>query len=281
MLTVDALAAEALGEYLASDFHRMFGSSQNRLAEVLHANARLAIECIANSDALYHNYEHTMLVTLAGRDILRGRSLREPIAPSDWVHFLVACLMHDIGYIRGLLAGDEEGAFVVDETGRTVALPRGASDASLTQYHVDRSKLFVQERFANSDQLDAERLAHMIEFTRFPALEERRDRELDAETGLVRAADLIGQLGDPRYLRKANMLYHEFAEAGINERLGYTSPADIIDQYPGFFWANVSTQIAPASRHLSVTVEGRTWLAQLHANIFRAEHKRDLSEREM
>jgi hypothetical protein len=146
---------------------------------------------------------------------------------------------------------------------------------------VDRSKLFVRHRFTSSDQLDAERLARMIEFTRFPAPEAQNGRELDAETGLVRAADLIGQLGDPHYLRKANRLYHEFAEAGINERLGYGSPADIVDCYPAFFWDSISTQIAPAVRHLKVTAEGRRWLAQLHANVFRAEHKQDLNEHEM
>jgi hypothetical protein len=278
VLTIDALTANALGDHLAIDFQGIFGSTESRLAEVLRANARLAVECIANSDALYHNYEHTVLVTLAGRDILRGRSLREAISPTDWVHFLVACLMHDIGYVRGLLAGDTGEAYVVDGEGRTVELPAGASDAALTPYHVDRSKLFVQSRFKDSHQLDAGRLARMIEFTRFPTPIGRNDRELDRETGLVRAADLIGQLGDPLYLRKANKLYHEFAEAGIAERLGYTSPADIVDRYPTFFWESVSVQIAPAVRHLEVTAEGRRWLAQLHANVFRAEHRQDLSD---
>ncbi|MET0745227.1 MAG: metal-dependent phosphohydrolase [Microvirga sp.] len=280
MLTIDALTANALSDHLAADFQDMFGSTEPRLAEVLRANARLAVECIANSDALYHTYEHTVLVTLAGRDIVRGRSLREAVSPSDWVHFLVACLMHDIGYVRGILAGDSEGAYVVDGTGRKVELDRGASDAALTPYHVDRSKMFVQSRFADHDDLDAERLARMIEFTRFPAPEGRNDRELDAETGLVRAADLIGQLGDPLYLHKANRLFHEFAEAGFNERLGYTSPADVIDRYPAFFWKSVSAQIAPAVRHLKVTADGRRWLAQLHANVFRAEHREDLDELE-
>ena len=49
---------------------------------------------------------------------------------------------------------------------------------------------------------------------------------------LVRAADLIGQLGDPHYLRKANALYYEFEEVGMNKQLGYTSPADLTDLYP-------------------------------------------------
>ena len=39
--------------------------------------ARVALECLGKSDALYHNVEHTFLVTLVGRDILRGRMLTE------------------------------------------------------------------------------------------------------------------------------------------------------------------------------------------------------------
>jgi hypothetical protein len=56
----------------------------------------------------------------------------------------------------------------------------------------------------------------------------------------VRAADLIGQLGDPHYLRKANALYYEFEEVGMNKQLGYDSPADLTDQYPKFFWSSIS-----------------------------------------
>jgi len=111
----------------------------------------------------------------------------------------------------------------------------------------------------------------MIEFTRFPAPEGRNDAELDLETGLVRAADLIGQLGDPHYLRKTNALFYEFAETGVNERLGYATAADIVDRYPLFFWEHVAQQVEPAVRHLNVTVEGRRWIAHLHANVFGAE----------
>ena len=35
----------------------------------------LTLDCIGNSDALYHNIEHSMLVTLAGHDILMGRQM--------------------------------------------------------------------------------------------------------------------------------------------------------------------------------------------------------------
>src|SRR6266516_7925342 len=114
MITLPALAADALGSFLASDLKDRFGSSHARLAELIPFAARLALDCIGNSDALYHNVEHTMLVTLAGYDIMRGRALLMPTAASDYAHVIVACLFHDIGYVRGLLKGDGADGYVID-----------------------------------------------------------------------------------------------------------------------------------------------------------------------
>jgi hypothetical protein len=83
-----------------------------------------------------------MLVTLAGHEIMKGRALLVPTLPIDYAHVIVACLMHDIGYVRGILKGDGPGGYVIDATGRKAKLPRGSSDAALLPYHVDRSKLF-------------------------------------------------------------------------------------------------------------------------------------------
>jgi hypothetical protein len=278
MLTVASLAADALGDVLAEEINRTFGSSQRSVAEVVGSVARTAIECISNSDALYHNLEHTLLVTLVGRDILRGRALTEHAVPSDWAHFLIACLLHDIGYVRGVLKGDGEAGYVVDAAGTCVTLPRGASDASLEPHHVERSKLFVMERIGGLSGLgllDAERIAAAIEATRFPVKADAADA--GTEPALVRAADLVGQLGDPHYLRKANALYAEFAENGIDQRLGYQSPADLVERYPEFFWKSVSPFLGPAIRYLNVTVSGRQWIANLNSNIFCAERALRLS----
>jgi len=57
------------------------------------------------------------------------------------------------------------------------------------------------------------------------------------------AAGLIGQLGDPHYLRKANALCYEFEEVGTNKQLGYASPADLTDLYPQFYWSSISPHI--------------------------------------
>jgi hypothetical protein len=244
------------------------------LAELIPTIARIALECIGNSDALYHNVEHTMLVTLVGYDIMRGRALLRPTYAGDFAHLLVACLLHDIGYVRGILKGDDEDGFVVDAKGNKIKLPRGASDAALLPHHVERSKLFVMDRVAKSQHLDAERIANAIEFTRFPSSQTPPDGD-NEEGQLMRGADLIGQLGDPHYLRKANALYYEFEEVGMNKQLGYTSPADLTDLYPQFYWNSVSPYIQSAIRYLNLTSSGRQWVANLYSNVFRAE--RDLT----
>jgi hypothetical protein len=267
MITVPELAAEALGSFLASDMDHRCDATLNKLIPTM---ARLAIECIGNSDALYHNVEHTMLVTLVGHEIMKGRALLVPTLPSDYAHLIVACLMHDIGYVRGILKGDGPDECVIDASGRKVKLPRGSSDAALLPYHVDRSKLFVMDHIATSDVLDATRIARAIEFTRFPAAAHADDAE-DEEASLLRAADLIGQLGDPHYLRKANALYSEFDEVGMNKQFGYDSPADLVESYSQFYWNNVSPHIQMAIRYLNVTSSGRQWVANLYSNVFRAE----------
>ena len=278
MITIPELVEQALGTFLASDTRSRFGSSQPRLAEFLPYAARLTLECIGNSDALYHNIEHTMLVTLAGHDILMGRAMLRHTTADDYTNFILACLSHDIGYVRGIVQGDDGDSYVADLSGRTVRLARGSSDAALGPYHVDRSKLFVFERLDAAEEVDASRIAKAIEYTRFPYVASSSNDELNEEEGLLlRAADLIGQLGDPNYLKKANALFYEFEEVGMNKTLGYETPADVVYKYPQFYWKNVAPQIDMAIRYLNVTSSGRQWIANLHSNVFRAEREMNLS----
>ena len=90
---------------------------------------------------------------------------------------------------------DSADGYIIDTKGNKAELPRGSSDAALMPYRVDRSKLFVMDRVAKIKSLDAARIANAIEFTRFPST--HRADDSDSEEGmLVRAANLIGQLGD-------------------------------------------------------------------------------------
>jgi hypothetical protein len=280
MITIPELTAQALGAFLTSETKGRFGSTFANLPELLPYAAKLALECIGNSDALYHNVEHTMLVTLVGHEILIGRTFLRPTTGSDYAHFILACLIHDIGYVRGIIYGDEDGSYVADVTGRTVQLPVGSSDAALAPYHVDRSKIFAAERLDAVDEIDAARVARAIEYTRFPytTTPKAHTDDLDEEEGLLlRAADLIGQLGDPNYMRKSNALFYEFEEIGLNKVLGYNTPADVVYKYPQFYWTNVAPQIQAAIRYLNVTSSGRQWIANLHGNVFRAEREVRLS----
>ena len=52
LITVPELASEALGSFLAEDITRRFGSTGASLTEVIPLAARLALDCIGNSDAL-------------------------------------------------------------------------------------------------------------------------------------------------------------------------------------------------------------------------------------
>lgn len=274
MLDITNLLASALGEHLALVYQRTFGSREPRFAEVIEDTARRTIERIGGSDALYHDAHHTALVTLVAQDILRGRLADHRVTPDDWLHAIVAALYHDIGYIRGVCAGDRGGRFVIDAQGATIGLPRGASDAALTPYHVERSKIAVRERFEGHEFVDAGRIAKAIELTRFPVPADDDHAETASEAGLMRAADLIGQLGDPLYPRKLNALFHEFAELGLSEKLGYATPADMAERYPAFFWSKVEPVIGDAVRALDMTVEGRRWVASLYAHVFAIEHDR-------
>lgn len=133
------------------------------------------------------------------------------IDPDDWLHLILAALYHDIGYARGVCAGDRANAF---------------------------------------------------------------HRETGTEAGLMRAVDPIGQLGDPLYPRKLNALFHEFADVGFDRQLGYAGPADLAERYPAFFWGKLEPVTGDAVRFLDLTVEGRSWVANLYSHVFAIEHDR-------
>jgi len=218
MLNPITLVADGLGEDLTRTYHLYFGDRKPEYASYLGGAARLVLERIGNSNALYHDVHHTMMVTLCGQQIIRGRLLSEALTPEDWLHFTVALLVHDIGYVRGVCRQDSVREFVINDEGEMVTPPRGASDAFLTPYHVDRGKIYVRERFEKSDYVDAERVADLIEMTRFPIPQTPEHQNTESEGALVRAADLIGQMGDPFYHRKSNGLYWEFQETGTTDK---------------------------------------------------------------
>src|SRR5262245_58583227 len=156
-----------------------------------------------------------------------------------------------------------------------ISVSDGATDASMTPYHVARSKLFVRERFGKVAlvHLDTSEIEANIEHTRFPVPGEESHAPTDDFPGLLRAADLIGQLADINYLRKTAALFTEFRETGMSEILKYNSAADLRANYPDFFWKVVRPYIEDALRYLRVTQEGKLWIANLYANVFSKYHR--------
>ena len=98
----------------------------------------------------------------------------------------------------------------------------------------------------------------------------------DDYPGLVRAADLIGQLADINYARKMPALFAEFKETGMAEKLGYRSAAELRAGFPGFFKNVVTPYIGDALRYLRVTQEGKEWIARLYAHAFAEEQQNAL-----
>lgn len=273
MFKASQVVIDAFTERLEDAYERNYGSLEHDYCEILVWAGRMALERIAQTDAFYHTAEHTIMVTLVGQDILRGKHISEGgVSPKDWLHFVISLLCHDIGYVRGVCRADHDRLCTTGVGDEMVTLAPGATDAALTPYHVDRGKLFVHERFGNHDLIDAECVARNIELTRFPVPSEKDHQETNDYRGLVRSADLVGQLADPDHLRKLPALFQEFEETGTNARLGFKSSADLRADYPNFFWNQVYPYVQDAIRHLSTTQEGRQWTANLYAQVFAAEH---------
>jgi len=274
MLNLQKVKTDYCKKRLQEAYRRTYSDMEKGLGNIIVWTAYLALENIANSDALYHDMEHTIMATLAGQSILEGKHLSEGgVRPKEWAHFIIALLCHDIGYIKGICA-DDDGYLLATGHGReTIQMPKGSTDAILAPYHIDRSKQFVRERFGkkmlmeSGDLLDAERIADYIEMTRFPVPDDDFHSDTSGLPGLVRAADFIGQLADPNRMQKCTALFYEFEELGLNPKLGYKRPGDLRDCNAKFYWKSVNPYIQEAMKYLKVTHEGKQWVANLQANI--------------
>lgn len=275
MLSTTEILIDAFAKQLANAYHQTWGGFRKDYAEIIVWAGRMALENIANGDALYHNMEHTMLVTLVGQEILKGKHMSKGgVRPEDWLNFTISLLCHDIGYVKGVCRDDvkSENKFVTGVGDEVTALPKGASDARLSEFHITRGQRFVEERFAGHPVIEVETVQRNMQWTKFP-IPEPGDEEGDEDySDLVRCADLIGQLGDPRYLQKMHALYYEFEEIGMTEKLGFKNTEDLRRGYPQFYWKGVYPFIQSGLRYLDVTQQGKQVLANLYANVFRAEH---------
>lgn len=261
---------------LREGYRRTYGGLKPDYADIIAWAGSMAMENIANSDALYHNVEHSILVTLVGQEVLRGKHIREGgVSCEDWLHVLIALVSHDIGYVKGVCRQDneKEQLYATGKNGEMVHISSAYSDASLTPYHVDRGKLFIDERFGGHQLIDAELIKRSIELTRFPVPSQKDGKNTLNYPGLIRSSDLIGQLSDPRYLKKISALFYEFEETGANQVMGFKNPGDLRRNYARFYWDAVYPYIQDALQYLSLTQKGQQILANLYSNVFVVEHE--------
>ena len=249
------------------------------IADSVHASLNI----ISLSDAMYHDVEHTCLVTLCGQEIFCGKKIKDGnLNSKDWLHFTISLLFHDIGYVKNILPNDDGNHQIIDESGNHITLESGQTDASLTPYHVERGKMYINQR-CWPEYVDKKVLMDLISFTQFPQPERAQpegeeEEKLFALANLVGSADLIGQLADPMYDEKIPRLYYEFKESGTSEKMGYKSSQDLRAGFPSFFINFVRPNIQDALNYLQITEEGRNWVAGLNYHVFSQSHKASIEK---
>jgi len=98
MFNPTQIVIEAFIRELKLTYERTYGLLEPSYPDIIGFVARLSLENIASSDAAYHDVNHTIMVTLVGQEILRGRHVSVGgVTPHDWLHFILSLLCHDIG----------------------------------------------------------------------------------------------------------------------------------------------------------------------------------------
>lgn len=276
MFNPNRTVIEAFVSHTANAYQHAFADVSPAHIRTLETATQTAMETLLQCDCPYHDIQHTMLVTDVGLTILQGRQLaRGDLSADDWLQAVVAMLFHDIGYLRKLLEADTPEASVISNAGDTVTPPPGSTDAFMTPYHVDRGAMYIQERFAHEELIDPSVVSACIEMTRFPVPTDESHGELDTLPGLVRAADLIGQMADPQYLQKLSRLFAEFVEIGEAQRLNFTHAGELRTNFPEFFYSQVHPYIGAGIDYLKRTQEGQQWIANLYRHLHVNSHGQD------
>jgi hypothetical protein len=184
-------------------------------------------------DALYHDFEHTLQVTLCMVRLLRARHRVEAARPRLTQRMfelgLLAILLHDTGYLKR--RGDNKG-----------------TGAKYTLIHVDRSgkfaEKFLRERgFSMADIHAVQDMIHCtgvnVDLKTIP-FESRPERIVGFA---LSTGDLLGQMAAEDYVDRLPELYREFEEATEHEKGGskgsapgmFAGAEDLMRKTPGFW----------------------------------------------
>src|SRR5215469_1841489 len=118
MFNATLIVIEAFIRELRTVYERTYSTLEPDYPGAISFVSQLTLETIATSDAAYHDVDHTIMVTLVGQEILRGRHISVGgVTPHDWLHFIISLLCRDIGYVRGICRADENGSYVTNLAG--------------------------------------------------------------------------------------------------------------------------------------------------------------------
>jgi hypothetical protein len=225
-------------------------------------------------DTKYHDYEHTLQVTLCLTRLLHARhqaGAQPVLGLTRFEQALIAALFHDSGYLK-------------------TKYDNFGSGAKFTVIHVERGAefagMFLTEQGYPLAAIKA--VQNMILCTNFMADLGRipfTDEE-ERMAGLALAtADLLGQMADPEYVEKLPRLFSEFREADYfkppgeagKDTTAFSSAKDLMRKTPLFYEKVVKVKInrdyRGLYRYLNLPYpEGPNWyMDQIEANLKRLE----------
>lgn len=153
-------------------------------------------------DTAYHDITHTLQASLCLVELMFNRTLADAtprIEERDFRRALVAALFHDIGYLKD-----------VDDTEGT--------GAKYTHVHEERSCAMAREYLSRHGWKDddIQFVENLISATgpRADLAQIEFRSEIERTLGqAVCTADYIGQMSDPHYPDKLEVLFNEFAES--------------------------------------------------------------------
>ena len=109
MFHTTEILIDAFAQKIREGYRRTYGCLKNDYQGIIAWAGMMALENIANSDALYHDIEHSILLSLVGQEILWGKHIKEGrVSSEDWLHFIISLVCHDIGYVKGVCREDRK-----------------------------------------------------------------------------------------------------------------------------------------------------------------------------
>lgn len=275
MLNVTKLLAKHCVEDCTAAWQAAIGRGSDAELDELYRAIDRAFGLLTTTNAFYHAAEHTALVTYAAQRILAGLASTREVTHRDWLSSTVACLYHDIGFVRGILEKDSTEEVETGISERTAPISVRRNDAAMLPLHVDRGLKFTADLLNEFPLCDRDMVLASIERTRFPVPSGTPYDTNDDFPGYVRAADLIGQLADPRYLQKLPALYSELLAAESPFLASYPDAAEMLTRYPEFFREHVTPYIGEAVQLLETSDSGTRIRDQLYANLDAAANSND------